>query len=267
MPGTSTVASVAVDREPVGRHARRARGAVARTAPGRSPASDGVTGERREDPLRAGRQVADPGTGRVGDGRDDGRGADVHRQLADALDAVRRAGERRLDEDRADARRIERGRDDVRRQPVVEVAAVAQLDLLDRGVADGLERAALDLALGQDRVDDPTDVVGGDHVADVDLAGVEVDVDPGDAGGPAERRVGVAGVGLVVERRAARIRLEALVDAGAAVIGGQGDGTMSANEPPVSRSTCSRSRRAAWMSSPPTTIAVRDATVGPLSGT
>ena len=69
------------------------------------------------------------------------------------------------------------GRDDVRRQPVVEVAAVAQLDLLDRGVADGLQRAALDLALGEDRVDDPADVVGGDDVADVDLACVEVDVD------------------------------------------------------------------------------------------
>ena len=37
--------------------------------------------------------------------------------------------------------------------------------------------------------------------------------------------------------------------------------------PPVAASTCSRSRRAALMSRPPTTIAVRDATVGPLSGT
>ena len=103
------------------------------------------------------------------------------------------------------------GRDDVRRQPVVEVAAVAQLDLLDRGVADRLERAALDLALGQDRVDDMADVVRGHDVADMDLAGVEIDLDAGDAGRPAEGRVGIAAVGLVVEPDA-RVRLEPLVD-------------------------------------------------------
>ena len=87
------------------------------------------------------------------------------------------AVERRLDEDRRDPRGVQRGRDDVGREPIVEVAPVAQLDLLDRGVADRLERAALDLALGEDRVDDPPDVVDGDDVADLDLAGVEVDVD------------------------------------------------------------------------------------------
>ena len=130
--------------------------------------------------------------------------------------------ERRLDEDRRDARRIERGRDDVRREAVVEVAAVAQLDLLDRGVADGLQRAALDLALGEDRVDDPADVVGGHDVADVDLAGVEIDLDLGDARGPAERRVGVAAVQVVVEGDAVRVRLELLVDAGRAVLAGVG---------------------------------------------
>ena len=160
---------------------------------------------------------------------------------------MRRALERRLDEDRADARRIERGRDDVRREPVVEVAAVAQLDLLDRRVADRLERAALHLALGEDAVDDPADVVGGDDVADVHLAGVQVDVDLGDAGGPAERRVGIARIGRVVERRAARIRLEPLVDPHRAVLPGVGRGTESANGAPVVHSTLSRSRWAALM--------------------
>ena len=161
-PGHVDLGRGAVDREPVRGHARRLRGAgratPARRDRGRRPA--------REDPLRAGRQVVDPDAGRVVDRGDDRRRPDVHRQLADPLGAVRRAGERRLDEDRRDPRRVERGRDEVRREPVVEVAAVAQLDLLDRGVADGLERAALDLALGQDRVDDPADVVGGDDVAD-----------------------------------------------------------------------------------------------------
>ena len=101
--------------------------------------------------------------------------------------------------------------DDVGRQAIVEVAAVAKLDLLDRGVADRLERPALDLALGKDRVDDLADVVGGHDVADRHLAAVEVDIDSGDAGRPAERRVGVAAVGLVVEVDV-RIGLELLVD-------------------------------------------------------
>ena len=111
------------------------------------------------------------------------------------------------------ARRVERGRDEVRREPVVEVAPVLELDLLDRRVADRLERAALDLALAQDRVDDPADVVDGDDVADGHLAGVEVDVDRRDAGRPAEGGVGIAAVRRVVELDA-RVRLEQLVDAG-----------------------------------------------------
>jgi hypothetical protein len=135
---------------------------------------------------------------------------------------VGRTTERRLDQDRRDAWSIERGRDDVRRQSIVEVAAVAQLDLLDRGVADGLERPALDLALGEDRVDDAADVVGGHDVADMHLAGVEIDIDAGDAGRPSEGRVCVAGVGRVVERRAAGVRLELLVDPRRAVLLGVG---------------------------------------------
>ena len=158
------------------------------------------------------------------------------------------------------------GRDDVRREPVVEVAAVAQLDLLDRRVAHRLERAALDLALGEDRMDDPPDVVGGDHVADVDLARVEIDVHRRHARRPAERRVGVAAVGLVVEADA-RIGLEALVDAQRAVRRRVVTVGRRANGPPVAASTSARSRRAAWTSRPPTTIAVRDATVGPEFGT
>ena len=68
-------------------------------------------------------------------------------------------------------------------------------------------------------MDDPTDVVGGDHVADRHLATVEIDADTDHAGGPAERRIGVAPVGLVVEMDVG-IRLELLVDPRRAVGGG-----------------------------------------------
>ena len=46
--------------------------------------------QRREDPLRRRRQVVDPDADRVVDRGDDRRRPDVHRQLADALRAVRR---------------------------------------------------------------------------------------------------------------------------------------------------------------------------------
>ena len=142
--------------------------------------------EGGQDPFRRRRQVVDPGAGRIVDRGDDGRGADVHRELADALGAVRRVIEPGLDEDRLDPGRIERGRDDVRLEPVVQVAAVAQLDLLDRRVADGLERPAFDLPFAQHRVDDPTHVIDRDDRQDGDLAGVEIDLDFGHRGCPAE---------------------------------------------------------------------------------
>ena len=265
MPGHVDLGGRAVDREAVRRHAVRSEGR--RGGARREPGDIGPAGEARQDALRAGRQLRDPDPGRIGDGGHDRRRPDVHRQLPDPLGAVGRGVERRLDEDRRDARRIERGRDDVRRESIVEVAAVAQLDLLDRGVADGLQRAALDLALGEDRVDDPADVVGGDDVADMDLAGVEIDLDVGDAGGPAERRVGIAAVQVVVEGDAVRDTARTAGRCGSRRARARRRRPVSANEPPVAASTCSRSRRAALISRPPTTIAVRDATVGPLSGT
>ena len=76
-------------------------------------------------------------------------------------------------------------------------------------------------------MDDPADVIGSHDVTDVHLAGVEVDVDVGDARRPPERRVRVAGVGGVVERRAAGVGLELLVDAGRAVLPGVRDGCVT----------------------------------------
>ena len=60
------------------------------------------------------------------------------------------------------------------------------------------------------------DVVGGDDVADADLAGIEVDLDASRRGRPTERRVGVAAVRRVIEPDT-RVRLELLVDPGRAV--------------------------------------------------
>jgi len=69
-------------------------------------------------------------------------------------------------------------------------------------------------------VDHPTDVVRGDDVAHVDLTGVEIDVDAHDTRCPAEGRIGIAAIGLVVEA-GTRVRLEALVDPQPAVLPGE----------------------------------------------
>ena len=98
-------------------------------------------------------------------------------------------------------------------------------------------------------------------------ARVEVDVDDRDGRRPAIRRVCVAGVRLVVEMHA-RVRLEPLVDPRRAVR--RGIVAVDVGERRARRDAPrrrARSRRAAVTSRPPTTIAVRDATVGPESGT
>ena len=108
----------------------------------------------RQDALGRGGQVVDPDAGGVVDGGHHRRAR--QRPSAARRRPWRRAARRstgfstRID---VDARRVQRGRDQVGRQAVVQVAAVDQLDLLDGRVADRLQRAALDLALGQHRVD------------------------------------------------------------------------------------------------------------------
>ena len=86
--------------------------------------------------------------------------AAVHRQLADALGAERPALPGPLEQVHLDRRRVLDGRNDVGGQPIVEVAAVLHLDLLDQRPAQRLERAAFDLPLAQRRVDRPP------HLAD-----------------------------------------------------------------------------------------------------
>jgi hypothetical protein len=80
--------------DPIGRGSRV--GAVS-SRPGLLSVACGLFGrvERREDPLRRGRQLVDPHAGRVVDGGDDRRRDHVHRQLAIPL-AVRLVGEQVL---------------------------------------------------------------------------------------------------------------------------------------------------------------------------
>ena len=160
------------------------------------------------------------------------------------------------------------GRDQVGREAVVEVAAVAQLDLLDRGVADGLQRAAFDLALGEDRVDragrcrprrprrapSPRPCRGRRR--------------PPRPRPPSRSRVRVAAVGLVVELRA-RDRARTAGRCGRPPCSRASSRVrLARTDGPVRASTVGLEAVGRPASTrPPTTIAVRDATVGPQSGT
>ena len=72
------------------------------------------------------------------------------------------------------------------RDRIVEQRAGEQLsavgivtDLLVQGLRNALYHAAVDLALGQKRIDDDADVIDRDIVEDVDSAGLRVDFDVG----------------------------------------------------------------------------------------
>src|SRR6185503_20309187 len=69
---------------------------------------------------------------------------------------------------------------------------------LDVREADGLQAAAFDLPLDEPRLDRASDVDGGDEAHDLDLEGVEVDLDLGHVRGPAVDRIGVAAVRRIV---------------------------------------------------------------------
>ena len=86
------------------------------------------------------------------------------RRLADALGAVRALRLGLLDEDDLDLRHAGR-RDEVQRlERLVTRHAVLDDELLGERLAEAHVHAALDLALGERRVDRPADVVGGDDL-------------------------------------------------------------------------------------------------------
>ena len=138
----------------LGPREERARGRRAGSA-GHAPALRGA--DRREHPVGQGGEAGDLGAGGVADGVEDrGRGRDQH-VLAEALGAERALGVGLLDQDRHDLGHVADGRDQV----VVQVLGAAGQVFLHQRHADALGDAALDLALGQRRVDRPADVVGG----------------------------------------------------------------------------------------------------------
>ena len=90
--------------------------------------------------------------------------------------------------------------------------------LLEQRVAETLQRAALDLARGQHRMDRLADVLRGRHAQDARLAGVEIDLDLDGAARVREHAVGVAAVAVVVPLDLRRLLVLALDSQRAALL-------------------------------------------------
>ena len=102
-------------------------------------------------------------------------GSEAH--LAEALRAVRAARVVGLDPDHPHRRHLGRGRDAVGGEVRVEHLALLAHEVLHEPVADALRGSALDLALGERRVDEVAAVGRRDEVDDADQAGLLVDLD------------------------------------------------------------------------------------------
>ena len=97
-------------------------------------------------------------------------------------------------------REIHRGGDHIVGHALLSEAAALDLQLFHRAVAEGLEDAAVDLAVDDQLVDGLADLVGGPDADRLDLVRqlVHLDLDAGDA--PAVAEVGVAAEGRLIPR-------------------------------------------------------------------
>ena len=129
----------------------------------------------------------------------------VVRHLADRLRAERPVCRRALDDHVVEVRQILRRRGQVGAELAAAMirSGIVRVRLLEQPEAEAHHRAALDLPLDERRVDRATDVVDLDEPLDVDLPGLVVDLDLGDAGGVGDGRVRLAVdlAGVVVHAR------------------------------------------------------------------
>src|SRR5438309_3472258 len=128
----------------------------------------------------------------------DGRRSTVHRQFANALRAEWSVRILLLDYDRLDLGRVERSRNDVVRQPVVDDPAVVPNQLFEQTVADCLKRASFDLTRREHRMNRAADVLGRGYLRARYFVGVHVNFDFGHLRAPRVRRISVARIGFVV---------------------------------------------------------------------
>src|SRR5215470_8583144 len=160
---------------------------------------------RRHQPLGSDWNLSHERAGGVEDRSGDCGGGPVHRQFAYSLGAERPVRVFLLDYDRFHLRRVERRRDDVICQAVVQNAPALPNQLLEQSVADRLQRSAFDLPGSQRRMDGAADVLRGSDLERRHFVSVHIDFDLCDLGAVREDRISVAGVGVVVPLDAGRI--------------------------------------------------------------
>src|SRR5262245_33769999 len=169
--------------------------------------------QRAQYALGRDRELGHPRADRVVHGGGDRRRLRVVRHLADPFRAVRAVRGRVLEDDRVDLRQPLDPGGEVRAELRAAVlgTGVVRVALLEHPEAEAHERAALDLALDQRRVDRPADVEALPEVLDRHLAGLVVDLDLRGAGGVRDGRVGrkVDLAGLRLDDGGVRVQLGA----------------------------------------------------------
>src|ERR1019366_1727561 len=152
----------------------------------------GGAGHAFEDVFGQQRDLGEGDAGGVLDGVEDCRSGAVHGKFADAFGAAGAVDAGCLLEIDADGREVGGGGHDVVGHLAVAHEAVSVYAFFVESVADALGDAALNLAPGEDGVDDLADLLQGVEVGDLGRVGESINGDLGDVDGP-----GIGGVGVV----------------------------------------------------------------------
>ena len=155
-------------------------------------------GHAFEDVFRKQWDFIEGDAGGMLDGVEDGGGGAVHGEFADAFCAECAVGGWGLFEGDVDGREVGAGGHDVVGHLVVGEVAVVPETFFVKSIADALSYAALDLACGEDGMEDFADFLDRVEVGDGCGVGGGVDSNFRDVNRPSVGGVGFATVGFVV---------------------------------------------------------------------
>src|SRR5690349_2813465 len=148
--------------------------------------------------LRGGGNPVNRNKDRILDGIDDRRRGSVNGQLAKALRSRRTVRIRNLLEVHANRRKIRGGRHDVVRHLAIDHAPFTPDYIFIEGEADTLGYTAFDLPGGQNRIDNPSNLLHRNKVGDAGFEAASVHGNLGNVHRPRIRGISIAAIGLVI---------------------------------------------------------------------
>ena len=103
-----------------------------------------------------------------------------------------------LDDDRFHLRRVQRSRDDVISQAIVDDASAVPHEFFEQAVANCLQRSAFDLTRCENRMNRAADVLSRGDLRASHFERVHIDFDFGDFSPPRVTRISIARISFVV---------------------------------------------------------------------